>query len=113
MNEKGENIVGVCIIILILCFFVGTFIQISLSHERVTIQGKVINAEYNEEYEYLEVTFDSHNETYRINKFGYDANVDFTVNSKLIIKLYKNDIWFLPNVHDLWAVREVIKVPGD
>jgi len=75
--------------------------------ERITVEGKIIDVDIKEDTKYLDdilvVTFDN-GETYYIeNTLGRD--VDFTVNSKFIIKLFR------PDVDSYWIIEQIYRIP--
>jgi len=107
--------------IILIAFLIGIviFFGISLydvfkyeeSAEIIIVEGEITDYEIYEDYFVLE--FD--NETkYKINYgTGWDANIyDFTVNSKLILKLRKHNydgMFFDPGKR--WNIDSIIKVP--
>lgn len=87
-------------------------IQLILSHEDKVIEGKIIETDYNIDKDYLEVAFDN-GESYRLS-FYYDSYyTDLTVNSKLILKIYKESSFLNPNFDNVWNIDQIIKVPED
>lgn len=99
------------ILLILMLLLITSGVQFILSHESNVIEGKVTNAVFNKEHSYVSVTFDN-NETYRLD-FPSRESSDFTVNSKLILCLYKFNFWLLPNTHNVWQVDSYLKVPGD
>ena len=115
MTEKKESgmpigftIIFVLVISLfIACSSLATYDYIT--DENIVVEGKIISTEYLETIDagifgsrdVLRVTFDN-NESYDL-VLG-DRDYDFTVNSKLILKLNNYD-------DDRWSVTKIIKVP--
>jgi len=113
MTEENE-IIGlsagakIFIFIVSIALVVGGLVYyIGLDDERVTVEGKIVDVEIEEsnimDYDILILTFDN-GETYRVlNTLGDD--VDLTVNSKFIIKLFRTD------KDSWWEITQIYRVP--
>lgn len=81
--------------------------------KEIIIEGRVVDASMDDYW--MVITFDN-NESYRIHYEFQETLYDFTVNSKMIIKLTYFDCILLPNTNDVWDVDTMIKVdenPGE
>jgi hypothetical protein len=111
MENKAIRIFFAFLII----FVIANSLQFVLSLEEITVEGKIIKTNYNEEKHYLEATFDN-GKTYRLSlgtRTGDIKYVDLTVNSKLILNLQKGSWWLMSNTDNVWTINEVIKVPDN
>jgi len=94
-------------LILIALIISGLIYWIGSDDEYITVEGKIIDVDLKESsllgFDILIITFDN-GETYHIaNTLGRD--VDFTVNSKFIIKLFRSD------VDSYWTIEQIYRVP--
>ena len=109
--DKGLLLISTVIIVMV--FVVINMVQYTGSLETKTIEGEIIDYElYND---YIEITFET-GEVIKValkesgsGPFG-NANLDFTVNSNLIVKFEKYS-WWLDTNEDKWTVLQIIKVP--
>lgn len=111
-KEKKEYDWGIITVIILVasvaCLIAGVFIHSALTTETIVVEGTIISAEYIGEedsgffkYDIIRVVFDN-NETYDL-VLG-EGDHDFTVHSKLILKLKGYG-------DDKWVVNKMIKVP--
>jgi len=103
--------IGIGIIIVIATVGIILAALLILTTEYTTIEGEVTDVEtiLNDDgsIKYLLVTLND-DESYKIGgKTGFDGDMDFTVNSQLIIELTK-DIYS----NDVWTVKAIIKAPS-
>lgn len=85
-----------------------------LTTEYITVEGTVTDVEAilkdDGSIDYFIVTFDNN----RIYKMGvgdgliHEKNIDFTVNSSLIIELERNGF-----SSGVWTIKSITKIPGD
>lgn len=105
-----------CIIIisaiLIFSFFILNIYQCEiLSGKDVAIEGTVTNAVFSDKY--MTITFNN-NKTYNIRYETYeDTTTDFTVHSKMYIKLHYSSWWLWPNADEVWGIQTIVKVPDN
>jgi len=106
-NDKILGIVIVCIFATLL-FEVFSLVTNS---ETITIQGEVVNAETHLNdgggVEYITLYF-SDGQSYNVTVF--EEYTDFTVNSEIILELFKGKGFLLPEFEH-WRVQRIIKVP--
>ena len=108
---EEDTLVFWIVVVVVVCVAVVSAHQWTMSFEEVIIEGKVVDVDISNR-KYMEVTFDN-GEVYRI-KTNYESTiVDFTVNSKLIIKLEYSSFWLVPNTDNIWGLTRMVKVPSD
>jgi len=96
----------VCVII----FAIGEMVHVAYFGEDVIIEGKVTDVELREDGIII-VTFNNNSdEIYYIEQIGlFGKELDFTVNSKIIVKLYRDDYFLFPDP-EYWHIDKIIKI---
>lgn len=94
---------GIIFAVIALVFVV--IIYEAVTSETIVVEGTIVSAEYIENdgfmYDVLRVTFDN-NETYDL---VMDKDYDFTVSSRLILKLEGH------SSSNRWVIQRIVKVP--
>ena len=103
MNEVTK----VFIVFVIPIIFVGAnLVQLTLSLKKVSIEGEITDYEIYDNYMILEF---NDKESYRVGRTS--GFTDFTVNSKLVVKLASYSWWLLPNTNNEWRIISILKMP--
>jgi len=111
MNENTKEwiaLIAVCVIFI--GFFAGTIWQYVESKKFVVIEDEVINVDLSAEM-YMRVTF-AGGESYNIRYEYYNPEIDFTVNSKMKIRLAYASSWLSPNFDNVWDIVQIVKIPS-
>lgn len=95
--------------VIFVIFVVSLVASQYFSGEDEMIESSVVDVDISNE-EYMVISFDN-GESYNV-AYG-DENLDFTVNSELIVYLHFDETWLIPNTDKIWGVKQIIKVPGD
>ena len=113
-KEENEGwpigpIVVVAVIVVIMCFISYLMVDNAINTETVIVEGKIVDTEFYVEKiggmmtrNILKITMDD-GTVYDV--LILEDSYDFTVNSKLIMKLSKG------GQSDVWTIHKLIKVP--
>ena len=112
--EIGMAILFIAIFSFIVIFAIDTVGSINCLEEK-TIYGEVTDSEFFDDYFVLEFNNETRYKiSYGANGFGFNNFYDFTVHSKLNVKLSRTTYDGIIFKSDkLWIVESIIKVPSD
>jgi len=109
-QETKYLLVVILIAVIVYSFLLCNIYQTMSSTKSITIEDKVVDVDISR-MDYMIVTFDN-GEAYNI-RYTYDDNeIDFTVNSKMKIKLTSASCWLMPNNDNVWDITQIVKIPS-
>ena len=110
MKKDTKDMLSIMIMgIIIIGFVVVSICQYNSSRKYITIEDEVVDVDLSHE-RYMTVTFDN-GESYNVEYEYYNSEVDFTVNSKMKIKLRTSSFWLHPNTDNIWSIVQIVKIP--
>jgi len=105
MNKSTKYFTVIAIIFIL---FISSFgISLYLEHKNIVIEDIVINVDL-QHSEYMKVTFNNSG-TYNIRYPSESDIIDFTINSKMKIRLDYMSSWCFPNNDNVWRIVQIVK----
>ena len=109
-NDTKAVLVCILAVVILVSFLLCNIYQTASSTKNITIEDKVVDVDVSHT-DYMIVTFEN-GEAYNI-RYSYGNNeIDFTVNSKMKIKLTSTSCWIIPNNDNVWSIVQIVKIPS-
>lgn len=108
-QETKDTLIFWSVVIGCVMAFILFLIASAPSRDTVIIEDEVVDVDLSND-EYMIVTF-SNGDSYNIDYSFYSDEIDFTVNSKMKIKLSYTESWLFKNTDEIWHIVQVVKIP--